>query len=676
MSFLHPAALWGLLAAGVPLLIHLWGRRKPRRVPFPSLRLLKAGERRQRSFSRIRELLLLILRMLLICLIALALSGPTVETRAHHVFPESAASPALVLDVSASMGCKVGDETVISRGIRAAAMILDSLPDAASAEVLALGTGLETIQSEELPRIRERVVRAEVLRSLAESGSERIWGPDARVFLITDLQATSFGGALPDALPRPPVIVDVGHPKAANRYFRTVRTVTPCPLRGRPLELRAELGESGQVALDGPARVAASLAGNAVPGQTGGFRKGRATVGLRATPQNGGPGVWALELPGDCLDADNTFRLVEPVRERLDVAVITGEADPSLVATALNPGGDAETHIRVRSLRWGQITGELPAADVYLAADVPGDSRARLLESAVRRGKGVLLFAGRTGSVSAGILNRMVGAEVTLGRTVAAPGNQSWTLADVETHAGPLRPFANPRAGNLLAFSFSRRRELTAAEDARVVAWFSDGSPAIIGSQDPGRNCILVNTSIDGSWTNAPFQPAFVPFIHHLCYHLAGPVRRTWPNGWAGEAMRITLPEGADGECTVTGPDGQTETLKPKRGGWEYTPATAGVYEATWNAGGRRVREKFAANINPLESDLGRISEAELRRRLKSPGARVIRLEDLGDYLSGSASRRAGLGFPLLLLALIALAADTVLSARPSGSLDEEGRSP
>ncbi|NSW56835.1 MAG: BatA domain-containing protein [Armatimonadetes bacterium] len=676
MTFLHPAALWGLLAAGVPLLIHLWGRQRPRRVPFPSLRLLKAGERRQRSFSRIRDLLLLLLRMLLIWLVALALAGPTVETRAHHSFPESAASPTLLLDVSASMGCKVGDETALSRGIRAAEMILHSLPDGQQAELLVLGAELEAIQPEGLPRVRERPVRADVMWSLLRSGSDRIWGPDAQVFIITDLQATSFGRALPEALPQPPVIVDVGHPRAANRYFRTVRTVTPCPLRGRPLELRAEMGESGKGELDEPGRVTASIAGNTVPGQTAIFRQGRAKVSLRATPQAGGPAVWELELDGDCMDADNTFRLVEPVRELLEVAIIAGESDASLAATALNPGGEAETHIRVRSLRWGQIAGELPTADAYIAADVPDDWRAGLLEDLLRRGKGVLLFAGTTGNVSAGMLSRMMGAGVSVGRTVAAPRNEPWTLADVETHPGPLQPFANPRAGNLAAFSFSRRRELTVDAQARVLAWFSDGSPAIIGSADPGRRCILLNTSVDDSWNDAPFQPAFVPFIHHLCYHLAGPVIRNWPDGWAGQALRIAVPIGSSGECAVTAPDGQVVTQRPQRGGWQYTPSIPGVYEAAWNEGSRRVRQKFAANVHPLESDLSRISVTELRRRLKAPEARVIRLEELGNYLSGRASRRVNLAFPLLALALIMLAADTLLSARPSGSLDEEGRNP
>ena len=37
MSFLNPLFLFGLLAAAIPVIIHLFTRRRPREVPFPSL---------------------------------------------------------------------------------------------------------------------------------------------------------------------------------------------------------------------------------------------------------------------------------------------------------------------------------------------------------------------------------------------------------------------------------------------------------------------------------------------------------------------------------------------------------------------------------------------------------------------------------------------------------------
>jgi len=50
MSFFNPLLLWGALGAAFPLLIHLWGRRRPRRVLFPSLRLIRAGQQQQSSY--------------------------------------------------------------------------------------------------------------------------------------------------------------------------------------------------------------------------------------------------------------------------------------------------------------------------------------------------------------------------------------------------------------------------------------------------------------------------------------------------------------------------------------------------------------------------------------------------------------------------------------------------
>ena len=40
MNFLNPLFLFGLAAAAIPVLIHLFTRRKPREVRFPSLDFL------------------------------------------------------------------------------------------------------------------------------------------------------------------------------------------------------------------------------------------------------------------------------------------------------------------------------------------------------------------------------------------------------------------------------------------------------------------------------------------------------------------------------------------------------------------------------------------------------------------------------------------------------------
>ena len=76
MTFLHPLALLGLVAAGIPALLHLLERRTPPEADFPPLRYVTEAERRSARRLRLRHLLLLVLRTALLVVIVLAGARP------------------------------------------------------------------------------------------------------------------------------------------------------------------------------------------------------------------------------------------------------------------------------------------------------------------------------------------------------------------------------------------------------------------------------------------------------------------------------------------------------------------------------------------------------------------------------------------------------------------------
>lgn len=76
MTWLNPIALLGLLAVGVPILVHLFGRRVAKRQRFPSLRLLQLPSTTPVTRSQPSDLLLLLVRCAIIVAAALALAQP------------------------------------------------------------------------------------------------------------------------------------------------------------------------------------------------------------------------------------------------------------------------------------------------------------------------------------------------------------------------------------------------------------------------------------------------------------------------------------------------------------------------------------------------------------------------------------------------------------------------
>ena len=77
MSLLNPALLAGLGLAAIPILLHLLMRAKPKRLIFPALRLILQRRKQNTRRMQLRHFWLLLLRVLVIALIVLALTRPS-----------------------------------------------------------------------------------------------------------------------------------------------------------------------------------------------------------------------------------------------------------------------------------------------------------------------------------------------------------------------------------------------------------------------------------------------------------------------------------------------------------------------------------------------------------------------------------------------------------------------
>ncbi|MDR0869388.1 MAG: BatA domain-containing protein [Planctomycetaceae bacterium] len=116
--------LGGLTASGIPVVLHLLMRGKPKRIEFPALMFLQKHLETHRRNYRLKNILLLLFRMLVLILFGLALARPTVKLA--EWFPTFNTSPSagsfrnFVPRIAASLGSQ---EAPV-----AAAVVIDSSP--------------------------------------------------------------------------------------------------------------------------------------------------------------------------------------------------------------------------------------------------------------------------------------------------------------------------------------------------------------------------------------------------------------------------------------------------------------------------------------------------------------------------------------------------------------------
>src|SRR5262249_45163858 len=137
MTFVLPILLGGLVLAGVPILLHLIMRQKPKVLLFPAFRFLMQRHRKNQRKLRLRHLLLLALRMLLIAAICLALARPRLVDRAFGLQSDRPVAAVLVIDTSPSMAYKTSDGvTRLAEAQKRALELLDELPEGSRIAVL------------------------------------------------------------------------------------------------------------------------------------------------------------------------------------------------------------------------------------------------------------------------------------------------------------------------------------------------------------------------------------------------------------------------------------------------------------------------------------------------------------------------------------------------------------
>lgn len=142
MSFLNPLYLIGLAASALPVLFHLFARRRSRRVEFSSLRFLQKLEKTSMRAVRIRQILLLIVRTLLITAVVLAFARPALRGYLGGFFGSSHANTSMVflVDNSASMSRSDDRGELLKQARESASSLVNLISEGDEATVIPLAS--------------------------------------------------------------------------------------------------------------------------------------------------------------------------------------------------------------------------------------------------------------------------------------------------------------------------------------------------------------------------------------------------------------------------------------------------------------------------------------------------------------------------------------------------------
>lgn len=662
MSFAHPWMLLGALAALIPLLVHLFDRRRPRRQPFPPIAFVLRSQRRTASRLRLKRLLLYALRTLILLALPVALARP--EWKADAARTQSAAGPAataIILDASLSMRWKdpsppFGKSAVLFERGRAEARqaVRDLLPEEPAVLVLCTptpqaGATLGFDKARLLSQLDEAApsfgksdlnrcldLGARLLEDSPLAGKRLVVVSD---FTQTDLRleapAPTVTGPKGEKLKPEVVLRDVaaGAKALPNRAIVDLKVEPALQAGPRAFQFTFTVKNfSPEAATD--LELSLSVDGKAV---TKGFldvpANGTATKALTHRFEGGGTAVVTGALTPDALVEDDVRSTVVAVPRPLRALVVNGAPSPQKFrdeaffteAALTAPGSPLTALVRDADAAWRE---DFKGYDVVLllnAPPPPPDVAARLAEW-VQAGGGLFLSVGDRAEPEAmnAALGPLLPRPLRVLKTAVEPGAsdanaRAARLSQVSTTHPVLSPFTGQAREGLFSARFFRHMLLEAeapgaANPSEVLAALDDGAPILAAARVGKGRVLLFTSTVDRDWSDFSIRTSFLPFMQRAAAWLAGALEeRALLRANVGEAL-LLQPEAGVEVSGVRAPSGAELTvLKQPDGTLKVGPvAEAGAHLVLAPDGAVLPTLSFAAVLDSAESDLARLDASAL----------------------------------------------------------------
>jgi hypothetical protein len=624
MSFLAPLFLVGAVAIAGPIIFHLIRRTVKERVRFSTLMFLKESPPRLTKRSHLENLILLLMRCAVVCLLAVSFARPYFQ-RAANEPPKAASGRRIVvlLDTSASLR-RAGLFDAAKRAAIAAVRNADandslavmtfdsgprtifsfeqwqstSLGERAATAISRIDATLPTWQSTHLGKAL--VSAAELLLDASRTDPE---GGRSTIVVVSDLQqGAKLDGIQGFEWPRglEVSLQPVGSAQMGNAGVQILAPVAGEGLSITNVSLRARVvnspGAKNEQFKIGWAAANGNFIGGALDMHVPAGQN--RSLGLPAVPTNNAN--LTVLLTGDAEPFDNRAYHAAPPRQTLRVTYIgkddVDDPDHELfyVRRAFPETAALSVKVDTRQPAASKpVDGSLAIVTSLDTQDAPA------LKRHLQNGGMVLLVPGANADLAA--LTAIVDGPAP--SVAEAPGAYV-LLANVDFDHPIFTQFRDARFNDFTRIHFWKHRkiDLTALPKAKVVATFDDNSPALTEIA-VGKGALYILAS---GWNTADSQFAlsskFLPFLYALLEQSA-PITTQARQLTIGDS--VPFPGDFNGESIVlTKPDGTS--VQWKKGEAFAGADQPGFYSAT------EPKLLFAVNLDPAESRTAPIPEEQL----------------------------------------------------------------
>lgn len=697
MSFASPWFLLGLLGIAVPVYLHLYHRKTPVVKNFPSLRLIRISVELVARRQKMRNLLLLLLRIAAVFLVVMALSRPfwgqSASARASATTP---AAFVVLLDNSMSMGSTHQGVSVFNTARARALEIIDQMEAGDRATVGLINDPGRLIYSQ-LTWDKSALQRSVANAPLSMSGTNiassllpalKLLAPlntyRRAVYVVTDMTETAWKPFVEryDLERIDPqidlVMVPVGGAAPENMAITALECEAPVAMTGREVDLKLRVANYSQRART--ARINISINSERKIEQEAELQpESEQEIIISAVFAKPGMTHVMASIQSDALPYDDTRHMALRIFDPCKILVIRPEApgrgaqarEDLFISFALNPFNRRENNNFVIDSR---TTAESRNADpdkydaVFLVNQQQLEPEfVKRLADYVMGGGNLVTFLGNQVNpewYNKHLIDDLGGSYLMPARIYQRVGNAvskniAYQLTDLDIGHPAFRIFAEEGSGDVTRAHIYEFFQVRPNPSALLLARMSRGLPAIVEEARGQGRSMLVTFAADTSWSTWPMRATWVPFLHQTLISMITGSDLNISNVRPGFPVSATISASEGETITLKKPDGSSSTIKAQVAGSGLVHFSTGDTEQTgyyelYASNSDQLLTAFAVNPPAEESKLDRMGLRQIPRFIalehdpghgRSVGEKVSRLR--GGYdLSG---------ISLTLLVLIAL---------------------
>jgi hypothetical protein len=668
MTFLNPAVLVALVAAAIPLLLHLVNLRKLRTVEFSTLAFLKQLEKNRMRRLKLRQILLLILRTLIVACLVLAFARPALRgTSVGGASMHATTTMALIFDDSFSMSATDEHGSLLNQGKAASQDVLSLLKqgDDLFFQKLSEGRGSRTPETltQDFSAMKSAVSEAKIsaishtigdVLGRTDKALKESRNFNKEIYLITDLQKTNFAADAEEKL-RPTTglqqsfdahtrlfLVPIGHAPVENIGVDAVKIPNRIFEKDKPFSAEATIRNYSNTLLRNYT-VSMYLDGTRVTQKSVDLPpEGVAIVEFTGAPRRTGYIGGYVQIDPDAVDQDNQRYFTIFVPEKIDILFITNsQRDISFLKLALAADERGQSLYGIQTIPSSKLlTTTLSRFDVVIISNVKSFSSEEVeqLRQFVSDGGGIIFFPGSEVDVvqySATFCQKLNIAPF-LGRTGSpSDGNSFLTFENVDLghplFSGMFE--AKPTAGRGRELSIESPHISTTllyrpGARGESIIRLSNGTSFLTDYRVGNGRLLLYSVAPTLEWSDFPLKGIFVPLIRRSLAYLASSNDQITDH-LTGSVVNVTLPSKMfepDQETSVLhkSPDGDEEVIQPntnQRGGErEFAIKKTDIPGIHGVVRDKQVLFAFSVNVDPKESDTRRITIDDAMKWLSEHG--------------------------------------------------------